>query len=401
MLSDLSPELSHAHERACRYRLARVKQILRAQHLDAILLYDPLNIRYATETTNMQVWTAHNPERYALVFADGPVILFEFHHCEHLHDGNTLVDEIRDAVSFTYFSVGPNISSAAKRWANHIREIFHSHVQGPVRLAVDKCDYEALKLLESLDVQLFEGHSVMEEARLIKSADEITLMLRAIAVAETGIQRMYDELQPGMRENELWAWLHYENIRQGGEWIETRLLSSGPRTNPWMRECSDRIMQKGEMLSFDTDLIGPFGYCADISRAWTIGHTAPTPEQCSLYRMAHSQIQHNIALLRPDLSFRELSEKAWAIPDKYFANRYCCILHGVGLCDEYPAIAHQGGDWERTGYDGALQQDMVVCVESYIGAEGGGEGVKLEQQVLITDQGPKELSTYPWNDDWL
>lgn len=66
----------------------------------------------------------------------------------------------------------------------------------------------------------------MEEARWIKSAEELELMRWAIAVCERGIQCMHDELRPGMTENQLWAWLHYENVRHGGEWIETRLLAS-------------------------------------------------------------------------------------------------------------------------------------------------------------------------------
>jgi Xaa-Pro dipeptidase len=122
----------------------------------------------------------------------------------------------------------------------------------------------------------------MGKARVVKSDNELALMQYTIDVCEIGIQRMYDELKPGMSENELWAYLHFENIKHGGEWIETRIMSSGPRTNPWMQESSSRVMQKGLIVNFDTDLVGPFGYLADISRAWTVGHTKPTDEQRKL-----------------------------------------------------------------------------------------------------------------------
>ena len=69
-----------------------------------------------------------------------------------------------------------------------------------------------------------------------------------------------------MSENDIWAVLHAENIRRGGEWIETRLLASGPRTNPWFQECGPRIVQNNEILAFDTDLVGSYGICVDISR---------------------------------------------------------------------------------------------------------------------------------------
>ena len=71
---------------------------------------------------------------------------------------------------------------------------------------------------------------------------------------------MRDEMRAGISENELWATLHAGNIKRGGEWIETRILSSGPRTNPWFQECGPRIMQDGDLMAFDTDLVGNYGY---------------------------------------------------------------------------------------------------------------------------------------------
>ena len=396
-----NPVSAQTLEAARAYRLQRVREQLLAQDCAAILLYDPVNIRYATDTSNMQVWTLHNFARYALVFATGPVILFEFHNCEHLHEGNGLIDEIRHAVSWSYFGAGSRISEKAKLWAAEIVELLQQHAGAGARLAVDKADFEGLELLQAQGLTLVEGHSLMEEARKIKSAAELELMRWTIAVCEKGIQRMHDEQRPGMSENQLWAWLHYENIRHGGEWIETRLLASGPRTNPWMQESSERVMQQGEIVSFDTDLIGPYGYCADISRAWTVGHVAPTTEQRKLYALAFEQVHHNMDLLRPGISHREFVQRAWDIPQPYQQNRYCCVVHGVGLADEYPALAHKGADWDSSGYDGVIEENMVLCVESYIGERGGKEGIKLEQQVLITRDGCQPLSQYPWQDDWL
>jgi Xaa-Pro aminopeptidase len=108
-----------------------------------------------------------------------------------------------------------------------------------------------------------------------------------------------------------------------------------------------------------------------------------------------------MALLNPGLSYREFSEPAWDIPAPFYPSRYCCVLHGVGLADAFPGVAHKGADWDSSGYDGAFEENMVLCVESYIGEYGGKEGVKLEQQVLIARDGCRALSQYPWQDDWL
>jgi len=205
---------------------------------------------------------------------------------------------------------------------------------------------------------------------------------------------VHEALEPGITENGLWAKLHETNIRLGGEWIETRLLSSGPRTNPWFRECSMRQIEKGDMVSFDTDLIGPYGYCSDMSRAWVCGEE-PNDEQRRLYAKAYEQIEHNISVLKAGMTFREVSEKCWPIPDEFLANRYTTLIHGVGLADEYPNIMHCE-DFDDKGYDGLIEVGMTLCVESVIGSEGGRECVKLEEQIIMTETGVERQSSYPF-----
>ena len=129
-------------------------------------------------------------------------------------------------------------------------------------------------------------------------------MKAALEVAEIGVAKMREELKPGMTEDELWSILHKTNIEYGGEWIECRILSSGERTNPWMQESSNKIMQTGEMVAFDTDMVGPYGYCADISRSYVVGHKF-NDEQKNLYSMATDQIDHNARLIKPGMSFKE------------------------------------------------------------------------------------------------
>ncbi|TVU68801.1 M24 family metallopeptidase [Cobetia crustatorum] len=396
-----NPISDETHRAARAYRLQRVRDQLVKNDCAAALLYDPVNIRYATDASNMQVWTAHNASRYAMVFANGPVIIWEFHNCEHLCNHLETVDEVRNAINWAYFGAGPRVSEKAREWAAEIVGLLRHYGGGNMRLAVDKMEPVAVPCLIGLGVELLQGQPLLEQARAIKSAQELELIKWTIQVCERGMQRMSDELRPGMTENELWAWLHFESIRHGGEWIETRLLSSGPRTNPWMQESSDRVMQEGEIIAFDTDMIGPYGYCADISRSWTVGHVSPKPEQRRLYRTAYEQIRHNMDILRPGLTFGEFTDKAWRIPDEFYKNRYCCVAHGIGMADEYPAIAHAGDDWDRAGYDGVFEENMTICIESCIAVEGGEEGIKLEEHVLITRDGCVPLSSFHFELDWL
>ena len=161
-----------------------------------------------------------------------------------------------------------------------------------------------------------------------------------------------------------------------------------------------RVIEDGDIVSFDTDLVGPYGYCADISRSWRCGDGKPNDEQRRLYAAAYEQLHHDMAILKPGMSFRDVSDQAWVIPDEFMSNRYTCLLHGVGLADEYPSIRH-AVDFDKKGYPGNIEEGMTLCVESMIASEGGHEGVKLEQQVLITKDGAQPLSSFAFEEDWL
>jgi len=397
-LKDNIPQIDMARLR--NYRLARVQAELKKQNFAGCILFDPINVRYATGSRNMAVWMLHNPGRYAFVPAEGRATLFDFSSCMHLGGGLDTIDEVRPSRPFFFFIVGPRHGEIAKAWANEISDLINEKCGKNARIAIDNLNPEASRALEGHGITIGHGQEVLEYARAIKSPDEIACMLEAISVCETGMARMRQALQPGVTETQIWSLLHQANIENGGEWIETRLLSSGPRTNPWFQEASDRRIRPGELVAFDTDMIGPFGYIADLSRTYHCGPNKPTTEQKDIYKLAHEQVTHNMSLVKPGLGFREFAEQSWRIPDRYFKNRYISYVHGVGLCDEYPRIPYVK-DFEASGYDGVFEKNMTVCIESYMGAEGAKEGVKLEQQILVTDKGAVSLSTFPFEEELL
>lgn len=392
----ISPVPEDVLERVRHYRLGRLKDQVKKSDCAAILLYDPVNIRYAFDVSNMQLWMTHNASHYAFIGAEGPSIDFEYRGSEHVAQGLSTIDEVRPCKSWFYFASGSNTEEAARVWAKEIADLVRKHGGGNRRLAVDKCEPLGIDALRQEGIEIVEGQAVTEHARSIKSADELELIKWTIRVCEAGMARMYHASVPGKTENEIWAELHFENIRSGGEWIECRLLATGPRTNPWFQECSHRVAELGDICAFDTDMIGPYGYCADLSRSWTIGHTRMTAAQKDLYKHALEQVEHNISILRAGMTTREFNDKSWKIPARFLKNRYSCAMHGVGLADEYPSVRLHP-DYAN-GYESVLEENMTVCVESLIGEEGGRECVKLETQVLITKSGAVRLDTFPWEE---
>ncbi|NWJ21332.1 aminopeptidase P family protein [Marine Group I thaumarchaeote] len=370
------------------YRLDRVKKELAKRDIGACILFDPVNVRYALDTTNMSIYNMHNLTRYCFIPVSGPVILYEYFNCGHLAKHLTLIDEIRQGITWDYFSVGDQVENQLKKWTGEVENLMNLHCGKNKQLAVDVSNGPGILALNKIGLKIIEGKEILEQARKIKSKEEIQCMKASMEVCEKGVRLMGKELKAGMTENELWALLHKTNIENGGEWIEGRILSSGPRTNPWMQEASNRIIQQNEIVSFDTDMVGPYGYCADISRTFVEGHKFNS-EQKKIYQMAINHIHHNAELIKPGLSFKEFVAKSWVLPETYYGNRYPCIVHGIGLCDEWPMVKYPT---EVTDKKGQFEKDMTITVESYIGEVGGKEGVKLEQQYLIKENGLELLS---------
>jgi Xaa-Pro aminopeptidase len=378
----------------CADRLARVRDQLGRLDYGAALLSDPMNIRYATGSRNMPIWTMHAPGRYVFVPVDGPVVLFEFPSSKHLWDDLSTVDEVRTGTSWFYFLAGPRAQEKAAVWAAEIVDLMRQHGGADQRLAVDRCEPWGAAHLTAAGISLHDAQEPLELARVIKTPEELACMQLSMDVCDLAVANMRQALEPGITENQLWSVLHATNIAHGGEWIECCLLSSGPRTNPWFQESSNRVIQAGEVVAFDTDLVGPTGYLADISRTWICPGKPSTAAQRMQFEIAQEQVLTNVSLLQPGLTFREFGEKCWTVPDRFVPNRYMMMLHGAGLVDEYPIVAY-AADFDDWGYDGVFEENMVVCVESYIGEVGGSHGVKLEQQVVITPDGAIPLSNTP------
>ncbi|NOD47661.1 MULTISPECIES: Xaa-Pro peptidase family protein [unclassified Ruegeria] len=390
----ISPVPQATLDAARAYRLARLRQKMAQHDVAGLLLYDPINIRYAVDSSNMQIWTGHNPVRYAMILAGGPAILWEFKGCEHLNNGLPGIDEIRTAVSWMFMTKGDKAPVGVEGWADEIADVIRQHGGGNRRFAADRLDGPGLHALQKRGLTFVEGGELTERARSIKSPDEIELMRWTIRVCEAGMARIYEHSVPGVTERELWAHLHFENARSGGDWLETKLLTCGPNTNPWYKECSDRVCRLGEMISFDTDMIGPYGYCADLSRSWTCGYTPMTDTQRRIYATALDQIYHNLDVLKPGMTFAEFNERSWRIPERHVDYRYSLAAHGVGMADEWPVIPLHV-DFDETAMSGVIEPGMVVCVESLVGEEGS-ESVKLETQVLVTETGIERLDSFPW-----
>lgn len=395
-LLDAAPESAGIDLAAVRsYRLGRVRAQMAAHGVDALILSDAVNIRYATGTRNMQVFTSRNaPARYLIVTA-ARTVLYEFTGCQHLADGFETIDEVRPALTASFVAAGADIAARERRWATEIGSTLRELVGNGATLGVERLNAGAVIALTNEGFTVTDAQAPVERARSVKSSEELKCIVASLRATEAAVDELREAVRPGITENELWSVLHRGVITRNGDYCETRLLNSGGRSNPWFQECSTKVIEANELVALDTDVVGCHGYYSDFSRTFHAGPDAPSPEQRRHYRLALEQVQHNVALLRPGLGFRDYAAQAFDVPAEFHANRYYLSAHGVGMTGEYPYLYHRA-DFERSGYDGELVPGMTLCVESYMGAEGGPHGVKLEQQVLITETGHEVLSRFPF-----
>jgi Xaa-Pro aminopeptidase len=257
---------------------------------------------------------------------------------------------------------------------------------------VDRLETVAFLALLDAGLEIGDAQPALEEARAVKGPGELDIIRRNMRATDAAIDALRATIEPGRTELEIWTAFMSSALGHGAEYSETRLLSSGPRTNPWMQEVTRRVVEDGDLVGFDTDLVGEDGYLCDISRTYLCGDK-PTDDQRRLYNVAYEYVHGNLPDMRAGASFEELGERLkQRLPAEFEALRYPFIAHGSGLADEYPCIK-----WDNH-HPGELEPGMVMSVECYAGAQDGRDGVKLEEQVVITESEPEILSAAPYDD---
>jgi Xaa-Pro aminopeptidase len=348
----------------------------------------------------MTVFNLCVPARYLLVFAEGPVILFDYLGGEHLSAGLPTIDEVRTARGLSHVSSNGAAAAESVAMANEISALVREHCGEVGTLAVDSFPFVAVDALRAAGFEIVDADVLMSRTRRVKLPLEIAYMREAMRRTVAAVRHMETALRPGLTENEIWSRFVGALVAGHGEVVSTRLLESGPNTFPYFQECGTRMIEDGDLVCLDTDAIAFESCSVDFSRTFLAGDGPARPEQRDLYRRAHEQLLHNESLIGPGVSFEEVARNAWAVPEEHRSSRYYCVGHGLGMIGEYPNLPfHTPG--EPYPLDDVFEPGMVFCVESYIGSVSSGMGVKLEDQLLVTETGVEIMNDYPFDERLL
>lgn len=359
--------------------------------MDACLLFNPANVRYATGATTMTVYCLGSFVRCALVPVEGTPILYEYANSMHLFSG--IESELRP---FHAWEFHEEPETEAVQWAKDIVGGMHDLGVASSRVAVDKLAPVAMRALTSEGIEILESGTITMDARSVKTPEEVALFRQNGSLVMNMLSAFEGALAPGVRERDLVAVVTDSMIRDGGEYLITRGVASGPDTNPWRQDATDRMISEGDIVYLDTDVNGIEGYFSCVSRTWVCGGGQATDEQKDAYATARDWLEGVREHIRPGVGFREFAERVPPLPDRFAAQRYECLLHSCGLEDEGPSISYP--DAVQPNPDRVLEKDMVVVNEVYLGEVGASFGVKLGEQYLITDDGVENLAPYPFSD---
>jgi len=372
-------------------RLERLQAAMRAQGVEACLLFNEPNVRYATGASAMPIWSNTTFVRCALVPAEGRTLLFE--HPNSMHLFRSIEADVRPMHAWEFYDdTEAHAATFALQTVAALRELGVT----PGRLAVDRLGTPGFLALQREGIAIVDAAPVTTVAREIKTLEEVALFELNGAILMEMLAQFERAIAPGVRERDLLAVLADTLLRRGGEHLATSTVCSGPNTNPWRAETTARAVEPGDLVYVDTDAVGIEGYFFCVSRTFLCGDRPPTPAQRDAYRTAHDWLLAMREMIRPGITCGELAAKAPRLPRKYMPQRYEVMIHSIGLEEESPSVAYP--DDAQPNGDRVLQENMALVVELYCGEVGGRDGVKLGDQVLVTSGGVKVLVPYPYCD---
>jgi Xaa-Pro aminopeptidase len=374
--SDLTP-FGIDMERLAKDRLARLQAVMKGEGLGALLLTDFLNIRYATNTVMMLGLRATGIQRFALIPAEGDPLICQRELSRKKHFRSLRFDAYM-------FAMRPSVATEdfVDQAINGLKQLGAARE----RVGVDVLNLAAIDGMKAAGVHLVDGWPALNQARVVKTLDELQLIRWTTKAKERG----YDLVRQALRDSDppedklsrvMLDYLMDQGFEAGSEFIsiyDSSTADTRPHNEPMG---ADLVVKEGDLVICDATVAGPGGYYSDFARTFSRG--APKPETKQRYKEAYYSLQEALKLVKPGScadAFKHFGKGATARLPGFDG------FHGVGLCI-YESPWLRGGDPEK--YMISLEENMIVALEI------NHYPVKLEHLLRITADGAEILSQYP------
>ena len=376
------------------YRFGRARAALETSDLGALLLFDFNNIRYVT-STHIGEWARDKMTRYALQTRGGEPHIWDFGSAAKHHRANCpwlRQENIHAGMVGMRGAIAPD-AGLFRSAAREIRDILKAEGVADMPLGVDIVEPPMLAALEAEGIVVRDGQQIMLDAREIKSIDEIMLLNTACAMVDGAYQLISEQLKPGIRENDLVANVTKFLFDLGSEHVDNINAVSGERCSPHPHVFSDRIIRPGDQAFFD--IIHTFmGYKTCYYRTFVVGKA--NDAQRDAYKQAREWIDKSIELMRPGVTTDQVA-KVWPKAQEFGFDSEMEAFglqfgHSVGLfLHERPIISRLNA----LDHPVELKEGMVIALETYCPAKDGVSAARIEEEVVITAEGPQVITRFP------
>ena len=380
-----------------RYRLDRAHAALEGSDCGAFLLFDFYNIRYTTQT-----WIGgalgDKMTRYALLTRGADPVLWDFgsaakHHqlyCDWLPPENS-----RAGMLGLRGAIAPDAGLMASA-VTEVRQLLAERGLESQPVGVDIIELPFLAEMQRQGLVVVDAQQLMLDARQIKSPDEIMLLTQAAAMVDGVYQDIVEMLKPGVRENDIVALANKRLYEMGSEQVEAINAVSGERCNPHPQNFSDRIIRPGDQAFFD--IIQSYnGYRTCYYRTFGVGRA--TSSQRDAYTRAREWMDAAIDAVKPGVGTDDIARLWPAATDFGFASEMAAFGlqfgHGLGLgLHERPIISRLNS----LEHPIEIKAGMVFALETYCPASDGFSAARIEEEVVVTEDGPRILTLFPAQD---
>jgi Xaa-Pro aminopeptidase len=386
-------------DRLRRTRISAVQEALRASDLDALLLWKDENVRYLTSLRAQLIAGKMSSLNGVLLTAHADPVL--------LCSGGEID---KASMGMSWLSAAHPIPIMEQR---ELVEGFVKVTLVPLlnelgaaagRIGLDQVNYSLVDAMRTHlpDLMPTDGDHLMQQARLVKSEEEIAIIEEACAIGDAVTQRALESTRAGRRENEVAGDAMQTLYYMGGEMahVITPFVASGEHMSPPHRICTDKIIRNRDLCFIDIGAMWN-GYFADIGRTTVVGK--PSPLQKRVYRAVYEGLMAGVGQMRPGRTNQDVADAVIAeVAEHGFADNLFSLFigHGIGMgANEPPYIGETLPG--STVFD--LKPGMVFAVEPlvWVADVPGGGGVRIEDMVLVTDGDPRILSRVEYEDRLL
>lgn len=378
-------------------RIRRAQAAMGEAGIDGLLLWKMENVRYLTSLRAQIIAGKASILNGVLLAQDGPPVL--------LPSGG----EVDHAQYMPWLGAVHAVPIMEQR---ELVEGFVREILGPLlrergiaggRLGIDQTTIAMIELLSQHlpDVRVVDGDRAMQEARMIKTPEEIAVVEEACAIGDGVTQRALDETRAGRRECEIAGDAMQTLYYLGGEMphVITPFVASGEHMAPPHRFATDKILRNRDLCFIDIGAMWN-GYFADIGRCTVVGR--PTDRQRQVYQAVYDGLHAGIDQMRPGNTTEQVASAvrrgvaAYGLEEHLFS---LFIGHGIGAGSNEPPYI---GETLPGATPAELRPGMLFAIEPLVWVEdSGGVGVRIEDMVLVTENAPRVLSRVEYEEALL